>query len=58
MSFAVPVMNGGYSAQFHHLILVSVYNADYFSKLLISFKLLGIEASFAQVKIDLNSVRN
>ena len=32
-------MNSGYSAQLDHLILFFIYNADYFSKLIISFEI-------------------
>ena len=51
-------MDGGYSEQLDHLILLFIYNTDYFSKLLIfhlnffSNKKLAIGTSFAQVKIE------
>ena len=57
VSFTVPVMDSGYSAQLDHLMLFFIYNRDYFSKLLFSFELflnkkLGIGTSFSPVKID------
>ena len=39
LSFTLPVMHSGYSAQLDHLILFFIYNTDYFSKLLFSFEL-------------------
>ena len=48
----------GYSVQLDHLILLFIFNTDYFSNFRFSFvlfsnKKLGIGISFVQMKIDL-----
>ena len=53
-------MDGGYSVQLDHLMLMLTYNRDYFSNVLFHFiffsnKKLEIATSFAQVKKGPNS---